>query len=357
MSYLKDEIEKFESVKRNYLGHTKQIDSFIRMVDGQKDFLKEHDKEQEDGKNAEFFKRMRSLNNSTVQYNAVIISIYGSYEFFVDELLKSYLAYLKSVTNLYSDYPKQLKKKNYDKTIEYLSNPGRFQNMGLVDTVVISNIEQTYVQGISSKTTDALLLSHGGNLTTTQLGNLFHEFGFCDIIPKLKKNNGLKKFARSKGLDGDIIQAKGFSLLDIIVSERNKVAHGWIIDDRISFGTLLDTYVPFMEQLCIALCELIISQLIQDAFMRKEIYEFSPILHLWEQGTVIGVNNGLFRLKVGENLYYSDGEWYYYTVILNLQNDKKDKSQILVSNKDITIQVKTKFSKHYRIFGYYRSRN
>ena len=114
-------------------------------------------------------------------------------------------------------------------------------------------------------------------------------------------------------------------------------------------------YLPFVTGLCYAVKDLIVSKVIQDHMDDKCIEQFDPILHVWENGKVIGVNSKNFRLKVGEQLYYStDDDWNYPFRIVKLRNDDHDRQEIRAVNKDITIQADTRLKKNYEVWGYVR---
>lgn len=355
MKNTKDEIQKIEDVFIQNENRVRQIEAYIKTNNEQKNFLEQITEIELPDEVNGYIERMDMLSNSAVIYNAAIISVYGSYELFLDEILKAYLQYLKKNRTGYDDLPAKIKIKHLAKSAEYLINPGRFLNMGLNMKSIISSMEKTINENNIEATIDDLLIMHGGNLNTRQLTALLTEFEFKNVTALLKKNKGLVDFSKDKGITGDVIQAKGFPLLDKIVEERNRVAHGWRVDDRLSFYALLDTYIPFMKVLCKAIKELIVSKIISDAIVKKVISPFQPIIHLWHKNTVVGVNCGDFFLKVGEPLFYSTGDgWYYCTVIKGLQNDRIDRNTIRAKNKDITIQVEERFQNHYQIWGFER---
>ena len=334
-----------------YEKKTEEIALFIQTAEEQKDFV---ETVEVNPKTEAFVAGLRKLSNSVVLYNAAIISIYGSYEMFLDEALKSYLVYLKKWNKLYAEFPERLRKKHISKSAEFLSNPQRFLNMGLSNEDVIIALEASYVKGQSAPLLDDLLLSHSGNLNTKQLNEQLKEYGFEKPIHKLLKHTPFKDLCignRPIEIEGGTV----FPILDQLVDERNKVGHGWIAENRLSFSLLRERYLPFVIGLCDAVKDLIVSKIIQDYIDSNFIKQFDPIIHVWKNGEIIGVNSKSFRLKVGEQLYYStDDDWNYPFLIVNIQNDRQDRTEIRAVNKDITIQTDRKMKENYTIWGYTR---
>lgn len=69
---------------------------------------------------------IQSNSGKTIHYNAVIISLYGSFEKYIDTLSSSYLDLVFSGTDLYDNLPKKIKDKYSSKLGEYLTSPQRF---------------------------------------------------------------------------------------------------------------------------------------------------------------------------------------------------------------------------------------
>ena len=349
MDPLLQEITPLCKIYDKYVKKTEEIDLFIKTAQEQKDFVENVDvKEEYKG----YILGLRELSNSVVLYNAAIISIYGSYELFIDEILKTYIDYLKNRYDTYEKFPAKLKTKHLSKAAEFLSNPQRFQNMGLNERTIISALEASYIQDQSSVLLDELLLTHGGNLNSKQLCALLGEYGFKNSIQQLMKHSSFGQFFNiAKHNDSD--NNTTFPLLDQIVVERNKVGHGWIIDERISFALLRERYLPFINELCCAVKDLFVSQIIQNHIDKKNLVKFDPLLHIWKNGEVIGVNSKNFRLRINEFLYCSTSEnWNYKVQIKNLKNNEQDRKEIRAANKDITIQIDRKIKDNYVLWGY-----
>ncbi len=349
-----EEIKQIIWIYDQYKTKVEQVEKFVTMSIEQKNFVEEAEREIL-GKNSvidNYVENVKAMSNSVVLYNAVIISVYGSFELYIDELLKTYIEYLKTRNLSFKNFPPSLQEKQKNKAAEFIGNPGHFSNYGLSIERVISDLLETIINDNSQAVTDKLLISHGGNMKTTQLNTLFSEFGVSNLSVKLKKHKELQRFSRENGLEGEIIKPEGFPLLDTIVEERNKVAHGWNIDDRIAFTLLLQKYLPFFRVFCKALNDIIISNIIRDGQTDGKILPFDPIIKVWEKGNIIGINNKDFQLHVGDVLFYSTpDEWCYWFEIKSLMHGKAQRNSIRAKNKNITIGCDARIHENYKIWG------
>lgn len=354
MLQLKNRLNAVAAIYDQYEKRVSQIETYIRNVDAQKSFLEDVSGISFSEEAQQYIYTLSSLQNSVVLYNAAIISIYGSYELFLDELLKTYIQYLEDTHSNYLSLPIQIRNKHLEKSIEFIGNPQRFLNMGLDKNSVIRNLHDTENEDKIHCMTKDLLLSHGGNMRSDQLYKLFAEFGIENINAKLKKHRRIVSFFHDNGLDAELVGGS-FSLLDRVVEERNKVAHGWTVDERISFQVLLGTYIPFMKELCAGARDAIISEIIKDYADQGALSDFNPIKKLYLHGTVVGVNCGDFYLKTGEPIFFRDtAGWYFSTEILELQKDKKTIQIVRSSNKDIGIKVACKIRETDTVMGFRR---
>lgn len=350
MSCLWEEIERVNLVYETYTKKKNQIETFLRFADSQKNFLEVLSNMSIPVEATEYYNDFEKINNSVVLYNAAIISIYGSYESFVDELITQYIHFLKNNKSSFSELNEKIRKKHLDKSAEFLTNENRFRNLQLNRKTVIDNLYSTVSKESLETLSEPLLLSHGGNLKTEQLKGFLIEFGIENVNEKLKKHVEIEEFCRANGLDADLIGENVFATLDKVVEERNKVAHG-SVDSRISYKVLLDLYVPFMNAFCKGIKDLIISEMIEDFVKNSKIKEIGPILNLWKDNRVVGINSGNNIFKVGEPIYLYDGKkWYFYEFILELQNDRKSRTKIISKNKNITFRIGRRINHSYKIF-------
>ena len=84
--------------------------------------------------------RFEEVLRTPVTYNAVIISLYGCYEAYIDKISNSLLDFFVSKVVKYNDLPEKIKNKHIRKGGEFLSNPQRFRNFEITEQEVIRNL-------------------------------------------------------------------------------------------------------------------------------------------------------------------------------------------------------------------------
>ena len=107
-----------------------EIKTFIRSVELQKDVISEMELlEKVDNKilnlSLQYSKIVKQVVESPIQYNAVIISIYGCFEQYIDNLFEEYCQALYDIIDNYDNLPKKMKEKHIKKLGDFLSNPQR----------------------------------------------------------------------------------------------------------------------------------------------------------------------------------------------------------------------------------------
>ena len=115
-----------------FLSQMHEIEDFLKKIDKNTDIEKIEKIVLEQNKDLnEYVKFLRSLSGSQLVYNAIVISLYGCLENYIDRLLGAYLEILTEQKLSYNDLSNNFREKYRSKLGEFLSNPQRFNNMNL----------------------------------------------------------------------------------------------------------------------------------------------------------------------------------------------------------------------------------
>lgn len=352
---IREEIDLMHVPFKQFKERMQQITKYISMVDEQKEFvinIREHIGENEEFLN-DYVNKMQELANSAVLYNAAIISLYGSFELYVDRVFLQYIDYIKRSVPECENLPISIKSKYIAKTSDFLSNESRFLNYDLTKEQAVEGIYEVLVKNQSNKMIDKLLLSHSGNMSSKQLNLLFQDMGITDAIAKLKKNRKLVAVSKNSDYEQEYLWPceSVFPVLDFIVRERNHVAHGWVIDNRVAYKQLLQKEIPFIIALAEAIKELLVSKVIESKVKENILKPYDEIIDIWYSGYVVGINNKDSFLKIDDSLYYYAGDdWYYDLKIVNLKRNGEDKNFILKKDIPVTIKSDQKLKKDYILY-------
>ena len=177
-----------------------EIRTFISSVELQKDVISElelFEKVRDNTLNLslQYSKIIKQVVESPIQYNAVIISIYGCFEQYIDNIFNEYCQALYDIIENYDSLPKRMKEKHIKKLGDFLSNPQRYKNYDLTDKQAIKNAAEAFdkpKEGFLNN--QKLILTHGGNLKIEQIIELANDLGVEGFERSLLSNYVFKSF-------------------------------------------------------------------------------------------------------------------------------------------------------------------
>lgn len=109
-------MDYFIEVIKRYKKRLHEIEQYIEFISLQKTLFIEI---KDNIKMTVYANKLKQIINSTVQYNAIIICLYGSFEDFIDEIALEYINILNSLCSTYSDLPKSIRNKHLYKVGEF----------------------------------------------------------------------------------------------------------------------------------------------------------------------------------------------------------------------------------------------
>lgn len=253
---------------------------------------------------------IEALFNSAVQYNAIIISVYGSFEYFIDSIFNEYINEVYKVCQTYEELPQKMREKHMRKAGEYLSNPHRFNGYELTSGDVINNIYRCIFNESDSKLVMPLLLSHGGNMNIDQIIELMSDLGIDNAREKITSNIFFKEYymdleGYSETTVETFIKEKDssiFNQLSELVQERNNVAHGWVVENRIAYDKIKDEILKFIKCLANTICDVLINEYFDKLFSINKLENFDTALAIYNNN-ILCINSKDANLSLGDYIY------------------------------------------------------
>lgn len=290
----------------------------------------------------------RLLFRSPLSYSAVIISLYSSYENFVDDILMVYINQIVDKSTSIDELPTDIKTNNLKLSAEFINSEQRFKNFGLNKEEVINNI-------YAGKVTNKLLLKHGGNLSFKILSEYLNSLGITDLGNKIKKSHIFNEFyAKSKDIDftsaEDYLSRSDtdtiFSTLNTLISQRNSIAHSWKSDDKTDFEIIRNEWIPFMDTFCRCLCDVVLKSYSKWLISNNKLYNpihfkifgssivgFYNIIINWQQNdsVIIKTENKLNLCKITSAKIHLNSQATLKIEGYKLDKDKPEKYQFFFS--------------------------
>lgn len=186
-----------------------------------------------------------------LDYNTVIVTLYGLFEQLVEGLIGEYSTNLSRSAPSYADLPQKLQKSHSDMSVELLPRLDHSKYKGRVQLhQVIANMhsclsgESEYMLNVEA------LQQHSANFRADVLGQLFERLGITQVLQRLPRYEPFSTYLNINLDDEAGSLAKTeiiYEQLDDLADRRNDVAHGVSSDilsidllrNRISYLTAL----------------------------------------------------------------------------------------------------------------------
>lgn len=309
------------------LSRIKEIESFIAKV-GHVEKLQgailENGKER-----PEQLKTLKTLGSSMLVYNAIIISIYGCFENYVDSILGVYLELLAESRKTYAELPKNLKKKYQLKLGEFLSNPGRFKNLELDIATEIGKYQELLKSNFNDTINKYFALAHSGNLHQDELFGLMSDLGISNPQEQIIELYEFKKFYLENGMDEREFSIKKarkmnefFLPLHKLISQRNTVAHSWNVDNRIDIREIRDEIIPFVQMLCDCVFRVCASEVFSFEASSALLAEEKSIAVY--NNRIVCMNNQNRKVSVGDYIVYTSADKVHVARVEKIQVERED---------------------------------
>ena len=142
-----------------------------------------------------------------------------------------------------------------------------------------------------------------------------------------------RNFIDSKNKQAD---NKLFDELSLLIEQRNKVAHGWCVDNRLSYNSFKDKIIPFMKMLGCVLSDIFDEEFVNVLRQANLLYKFDKPIKVINK-RILCINSKTANLKT--NGY-----------IIELQQNRTKVEEIRGGNQDIGIEVDVDIKDNWEFF-------
>lgn len=275
-------------------------------------------------------------------FNSHIISVYGAYEHFIEQLITKYLERICTITTSFNSLPEEIQKNNLNKTLEILKQLDYRKNKNLRPEKLVEILHKNINENSPVLNIDAFI-NHTANFRMSVIDKYFTEIGITNISSLIRQYEPLKSYLENNV--SDFSSKKSviiFQIVEHICDLRNDIAHG-VTNVQLINKTILFDYIDFMKIFAESLYELINSNYL------SKIYELNndeievinifnkEILCFNTRGKIIDKNTKI--LVKSENHFPS----LFYSNILDIQHNRESIANTsLNENIDIGIKVDKK---------------
>lgn len=296
-----------------------------------------------------FVLHYESFNNKKIfEYNTIIISLYGYFENYIEELIKAYIESLCSVISVFQDMPQKIVENHNQLSAQLIQNINIPKYQGIISVEkIVSNMASCQTDGSFTINLDAYTY-HTANFRESAINEFFSKVGIENISSLIFRYPLFNDYLDENEIDKTI----AFNIINDLADRRNQVAHGSV--DSLLDKDILSQYIDFLDLYCTSLWSVL--------FMNTLGYRVSKNIHQYCLNSPIAVygrnivcfNISNTHIQLGDTLYAKTNnmaEPIRYGAILSMRLDDVDVSEVKEFQEGlISIKVDCKVNKSYEYF-------
>lgn len=279
-------------------------------------------------------------------YNSVIISLYGFFEQYIEELLRKYALTISEIVPIYEKLPEKVVKRHIELSYALITRneQERFENTTSTQQI-IANLHSC-MNNIGSYNINAEAFSiHTANFRMSVIEQSFINFGIDGLPTKIRDAIPFVEYLRNRDPTRNISRIKtseAFSYLEHLVDRRNEVAHG-ILSSNILANDILKDYITFFHAFGKAIYDVIRRETLQYIIEFRQPINIGRAVRIYNNSIVcISLHNQ--AIKVGDTLIGQTPDNIYFDAIIEeLRMDNIPYQEIQpIDTADVGIKVSFK---------------
>ncbi len=278
-------------------------------------------------------------------FNSHIISIYGAYEHFIEQLLVTYLEKICAVITNFNSLPEEIQKNNLAKNIEIIKQLDYRKNRSLKPELLIEILHKNINENSSVLNIDAFK-NHSANFRISVVESYFKEIGISGVSNLIRQYEPLKTYLENN--ISDFSSKKNtiiFQTLEHICDLRNDIAHG-VNNVQLLNKSILFEYIDFMKVFAQSLFALIDNDYLSKVYELEE--KVINVIDIFNK-EILCFNSENFKIDKNSKLLVKSENHFpnvFYANILDIQYEKKSIERVRSEDGiDIGIKVDKKIKK------------
>ena len=261
------------------------------------------------------------------EYNTIVVSMYGFFERFIEDILVCYLDILCHFVPNYNDLPLIIRDNNSLLSAQLIQNLKipKYENENI--TSIITKLENCLVKNISELNTIAFT-DHSSNFRINSISDFFGRIGIKSIGNRIKTNSiFLDLLIKRLGSNINLSKTEDsiiFFILSDLAQRRNDIAHGTSGSNPILNNSVFPEYFEFLKQFSIVLYSIMFDLLLE--FECKKDFKLTKLESIYNHNILcLEIENA--KIKVGDRIIVKSGSdngaSYYERIIEEIQINNK----------------------------------
>ena len=292
------------------------------------------------------------LSKLQFNYNSIIISLYGSFERFIENCLITYIDNLNNLVQTYNKLPDSILKSHFVLSLSLLNKIEQPKYGGsLRKEDVVKNLHTCININEGYQLNKDAFAQHTANFRLQVIEESFSHIGVNQLSQKILKIESFKNYFNTKlglSLDAELNSTESFQILNDLAEYRNYVAHG--ITSEIINNEILIEYLDFFEAYSSAL----ISVLQKDLLYREleaNGKELGELTDLYKRGRILCIFTNNQVIKKGDEIIAKNKDLIVKTRIRSILLDGVEIDHVDdKANYEIGMEIEKAIKKNFKIY-------
>jgi hypothetical protein len=261
-------------------------------------------------------------------YNSIIISLYGSFEKFIENTIGIYIDSLNAIILEYDKLPDAILASHFRLSVSLLTKIGSTKYAHLKKEDIIRDLHTCLNTKESYQLNKDVFSQHDANFKFSVIDQVFSRIGIPTISAQVLEDAEFNDYIRiklEKNENDLLIPEDCFVLLNDLAERRNDVAHG--VPGEILQNEILLDYIEHLEFYAKSVTEIIIKE-----YLRYEVIfkakEMGNVTNLYHNGSVVCVMTNKNRIRLGDKVIGTNEATIVKATIVSIQYNESAMDEI-----------------------------
>ncbi|MFC4815596.1 MAE_28990/MAE_18760 family HEPN-like nuclease [Flavobacterium sp. GCM10023249] len=292
------------------------------------------------------------ISKLTYNYNSIIISLYGSFERFIENCIISYIEEVNGIIEEYKKLPEVITKNHLLLSLSLINKIEQTKYNGpLRKEIIIKNLH-TCINTIDNyQLNKEAFAQHTANFRIQVIDDNFKQTGVYELSKNILKNEDFKSYlVNSKGVaveSTDLSINENLQPINELAELRNFVAHG--IENDIMDNQILLDYVEFFKYYSKSLIDVLNEDLLYKKVQNQGL-KLGNITDVFKDGNIVCFHTNGYKISKGQRIIGVNSKNIKSSYIKSIRVNDEDKEFVDGENIEIGIEIGDNFKKNFDLY-------
>lgn len=292
------------------------------------------------------------LSKLKYNYNSVIISLYGSFEKFIENSIVGYIEEINEIIEEYKKLPEIITKNHLLLSLSLINKIEQVKYNGpLRKELVIENLHTCINTLDEYKLNKEAFSQHSANFRIQVIDENFKQIDVVELSKKILKEQCFKTYLiNCKGVSSESTNLsikENLKPINELAELRNYVAHG--VDSDIMDNQILLDYVEFFKYYSQSVIKILEENLL---FRKVEFHglKLGHITDVFKGGQIVCFATNGHKIFRGQKIIGINSVNIKTSIIKSIHVDDEEKDFVEGDNIEIGIEIEEKFGKNFNLY-------